>query len=801
MVKPRLLFVSFLLITLVHAQNYPVGHRSINFRDPTRSGGFAISGAPSLPAGATGRNIGTEVYYPATSSGDNVPFATGAFPLVVFGHGFAMTWDSYKTLTDSLVRNGYIVALPRTEGSILPPPSHLDFGRDLAKVAEIIAAQNSVSNSVFFGKHNGRTAIAGHSMGGGATFLADAYAPASVVCYFTFAAAETNPPASTAAKTITRPHLLFAGSFDCVTPPPQHQNIMWDSLVVNSCKTFINITRGYHCTFADYNFNCSFGESTCNPSGGLSATQHQFIVRRYLNPYLDYFLKGRCEAWYHLQGLLDTTTVATVQRVCNMQVPQQVAVQGNLYYCVGNSTSLTAIPSGFNYLWSTGATTGTITVNSPGSYYVKASNGVCEVTSPPVSIDELNPPSLSFLMAEDDTVCSGDTLTFFTDSLTGVQYFWNYPSGWSVLGNITGRAITLSPSTNSGFVSVYAQNPCGNSNTVSVPVIVRSVPIITDTLQGDLHPCENLAQATYSIGAAYFAENYLWSFPTGWNILQGNGTTTVSAIPGSSGIISVASANDCGTGPAVMYSVSVKELPKLTGNIAGPEWICKGENNGVVYTVTPTISTQSYVWIIPSGWSVVSGGQSNSITVNPLSSGTISVTASNECGASEDTLYLSVTVADTPIASITLNGATLNASPTGPDYTYQWYYNGSLMNENSSAIQITNPGVYDVKITDLNTGCSGSASAGYIMISSLKDIENLFNLTITQTDNFIRVQTAFADERVILNFYDTSGRCLHSQLMRGGIAIIPTGGIGDGVYLIAISTGMQHITRRIVIQR
>ena len=86
----RLLFIIIAFIATIQslAQNINVGHTTITFNDPNRSGGFGNGGGP-------GRQIQTEIYYPATTSGENVAVANGQWPVIVFGHGFAMNWDAY----------------------------------------------------------------------------------------------------------------------------------------------------------------------------------------------------------------------------------------------------------------------------------------------------------------------------------------------------------------------------------------------------------------------------------------------------------------------------------------------------------------------------------------------------------------------------------------------------------------------------------------------------------------------------------------------------------------------------------
>ncbi len=129
----------------VVAQNLFVGHTTLTFNDPTRTGGFG-SGA------GAGRQIQTEIYYPAAVAGENVAVAPGQFPVIVFGHGFAMNWDAYANIWQALVPATYIMAFPRTESSLFPSPSHADFGLDLALVAQKMSEQAQLSTSLFYEK-------------------------------------------------------------------------------------------------------------------------------------------------------------------------------------------------------------------------------------------------------------------------------------------------------------------------------------------------------------------------------------------------------------------------------------------------------------------------------------------------------------------------------------------------------------------------------------------------------------------------------------------------------------------------
>ncbi len=243
------------LHTLLPAQSFAVGSRSVTFSDPTRGG----------------RSIACDLYYPATTPGGNTPVAPGRFPLLVFGHGFVMNTGSYTNLRDAFVPQGFILVLPTTEGSLAP--SHGNFGLDLAFLIDAMQQAGNDPVSPFFGRVASTSALMGHSMGGGASFLGAA-SSSLVTTVVNFAPAETNPSAIAAAGAVSVPTLVFAGSQDCVTPAASNQLPMYTASA-STCKAFVSITGGGHCYFANSNFNCSFGETTCGGPGSLTRAQQQ----------------------------------------------------------------------------------------------------------------------------------------------------------------------------------------------------------------------------------------------------------------------------------------------------------------------------------------------------------------------------------------------------------------------------------------------------------------------------------------------------------------------------------------------
>jgi len=222
MIKPwgLTLLLSLLIFCKAAAQFYQIGTASYALSDPSRPG----------------RVVQVKLYYPATANGNNAPWAAGTFPLVSFGHGFSMFYTAYQNLWEYFVPRGYVMAMVDMENSVIPPPSHSNFGLDIHFAArELIQRSNTAGSDPIYGKLNGKAAFMGHSMGGGSSVLGAASEPGFPDAVVGLSAAETNPSAVTAATQVTSPFLMLAGEKDLVTPPSQHQIPIFNALA-SSCK-------------------------------------------------------------------------------------------------------------------------------------------------------------------------------------------------------------------------------------------------------------------------------------------------------------------------------------------------------------------------------------------------------------------------------------------------------------------------------------------------------------------------------------------------------------------------------------
>jgi len=221
------------------------------------------------------REVPCMVWYPEESP--------GPYPAVVFAHGFVMAPDDYEGLAQALVEEGYVFVSIGTEQGFAP--SHEAYGQDLAFVAGEIST--NLVGGVLDGAFDGRIAIGGHSMGGGASWLSAEPNP-PVDAFFVFAPAETNPSAISAGASIEAPAMVVSGADDAVTPPATQHEPIYEAAVNSPCRAFVSIPDGGHCGYADPGTLCDFGELGFQ---GLSHAEQLASSVSVVVPWLDAFLR------------------------------------------------------------------------------------------------------------------------------------------------------------------------------------------------------------------------------------------------------------------------------------------------------------------------------------------------------------------------------------------------------------------------------------------------------------------------------------------------------------------------------
>jgi dienelactone hydrolase len=160
---------------------FAVGERTVSFVDPSRLVRFP--GRAPEP-----RNLVTVIRYPAQGPADRFDVRDaapqrggGPFPLIVFGHGFAVTPAYYAELLRTWARAGYVVAAPvfPLENQHAPGgPDESDLvnqPRDMSLVITRMLAANSNRHAFFAGLIDPRRIAVSGQSDGGETALAVAY--------------------------------------------------------------------------------------------------------------------------------------------------------------------------------------------------------------------------------------------------------------------------------------------------------------------------------------------------------------------------------------------------------------------------------------------------------------------------------------------------------------------------------------------------------------------------------------------------------------------------------------------------
>ena len=321
-------------------------------------------------------------------------------------------------------------------------------------------------------------------------------------------------------------------------------------------------------------------------------------------------------------------------------------ITGSTSVCPGvtESYSVSAVAGATSYIWTlpngNEQTTTTpdidVTTNATGSsnISVKASNdcGTSAARTLNVSVKPgtpATPSEISGIYA----VCPGTTQTYSVASISGAsEYIWTVPDGW--IGSSNTSSITVTVGTVGGNLSVAAKNDCDTGGTFTQAVTVKAgTPAVASSISGATTVCPGTLEI-FSIDSIDGAASYEWTLPNGWS-----GTSTTTSIEATTGTtggnITVKAINDCGIGEIKTLAVTVSDpAPVMTGAVTGPEVVCSG-STGITYTIPAITHATTYLWSVPTGWTITGGADTNTITVTPNSaSGDVSVIAENSCGKS-----------------------------------------------------------------------------------------------------------------------------------------------------------------------
>ncbi|MEP7376419.1 MAG: gliding motility-associated C-terminal domain-containing protein [Chitinophagaceae bacterium] len=349
--------------------------------------------------------------------------------------------------------------------------------------------------------------------------------------------------------------------------------------------------------------------------------------------------------------------------------PSQLNLGPDTVLCNSTKVILSAGNNFSAYQWQDGSTNAVLTADTPGIYWVKATDFCGNNHTDSIIIDPFNALINSI---PDRIKCNNDTLHLL--ALPGfINYTWsnNYD-----INTLTGQEVVINPLTDTAYYLKAEKSPgCFAYDTIRIKVN-QSAAI---NMGEDINFCSGDSAILH---AAPGFDQYQWS----------NGSSSQQIFVFQTGSYSVVglAANGCKSYDTVKVTVWTNPLVELDDN---PQ-LCIGSSR----TLQPG-NYAAYLW--------QDGTISNSFTLHDIGIYYVTVTDGNHCTGSDTvriTTLLPAPVNFLPADTTICNYGNLLLQPVHRYDQYRWSNNAS-----SPSINIIAPGVYWLLVTDKNH-CTGRDS-------------------------------------------------------------------------------------------
>jgi uncharacterized protein (TIGR02145 family) len=383
--------------------------------------------------------------------------------------------------------------------------------------------------------------------------------------------------------------------------------------------------------------------------------------------------------------------------------------QGYSVRCIKTATAQSNIACP-NIIWSTGATTNSITVNptQTTTYYCTVSDGITScIDSVKVTVVSVD----TAVTALDPTaICSatGGQVRLQANA-TGVTYQWLFN------GNpISNSNIRIYTATQSGAYRVVITNTLGCKDTSRI-ISINLVQTPTVNSISNKTICNGGVNSLITISGSVAGAVYNWTNNTPSIGLGASGIGNIPAFTavntGTTPItasITITPNNTVSgltcTGTPITFTITVNPSP--TVNTVTNQTVCNNGNTNAINFSGSIIGT-SFNWtnntpsigLAASGTGNIASFVATNTTANPITA-TITVTptftnAGLSCTGTANTFTITVNPTPTatvvnPVTSIICQGSSVTLTANGGS-TYQWYLNGILIAGATASIALTAP--------------------------------------------------------------------------------------------------------------
>ena len=437
-----------------------------------------------------------------------------------------------------------------------------------------------------------------------------------------------------------------------------------------------------------------------------------------------------------INGATSTTQNVTVNAT---PATPTISAGGPTTFCAGGSVVLTSSSASGN-LWSTGATTQSITVSTSGTYTVAVTTGGCtSATSAGTTVTVTALPATPTISAGGPTTfCAGGSVVLTSSSASG--------NLWST--GATTQSITVS--TSGTYTVAVTSGGCTSATSAGTTVTVTALPATPTISAGG--PTTFCAGGSVVLTSSSASGN-LWS----------TGATTQSITVSTSGTYTVAvTSGGCTSATSAGTTVTVTALPATpTISAGGPLSFCAG--GSVVLTSS---SDSGNLWS--------TGATTQSITVSTSGTYTVSVT-SGGC-TSANSAGTTVTVTALPATPTISAGGPTTFCAGGSVVLTSSSASGNLWSTGATtqSITVSTSGTYTVAVT--SGGCTSATSAGTTVTVTA--------LPATPTISAGGPLTFCAGGSVVLTSSSASGNLWSTGATTQSITVSTS-----GTYTVAVTSG------------
>jgi len=342
--------------------------------------------------------------------------------------------------------------------------------------------------------------------------------------------------------------------------------------------------------------------------------------------------------------------------------------------CNGASAVLRAFGSGGSFLWSTGATTGSFSVSTAGSYTVTESNacGSSPESNPEIVTTATTPGAPTVSNDNGTTLCNGGFTDLSASPSFGGSIWWS-----------TGQNETPIRVTQAGTYTAFEVNSCGTGAS-SDPVVITTA---------NTPPAPTISSSNGTILCNGISTNLSTGPSAGGSIQWSTGASGNSVSVSQAGSYFASEVNSCGSGPnsntIVITAASTPPAPTVT---PGSQLLCNGAS------VTLSSTGSNITW-------------SNAATGNTLITavaGSYYSFDNNVCGNSPNSNVSVITTGTctppTPGTSYQICPGAHKTLDAGAGYdSYLW--------SDGETTQTISVGAGNYSVTVTKSGCSATSAA------------------------------------------------------------------------------------------